>query len=62
MISREYLARQAMTLMKLARLAKAPEVAAGLTAKAADLQDRSKTPSLSPNAPAIPSDEQNKLG
>jgi hypothetical protein len=40
MVGREYLARQAATLLKLARLVKDPKLAAGLTQKAADLQAR----------------------
>ena len=58
MIGREYLVRQATTLLKLARLVKDPKLAAGLTQKAADLQARSDETSLVPDAPLSARDVQ----
>lgn len=58
MIGREYLARQATTLLKLARLVKDPKLAAGLANKAADLQARSDETPLLPDAPLSASDAQ----
>jgi hypothetical protein len=50
MVGRDYLTRQAATLLKLARLVKDPKLAAGLTQKAADLQARSVDTSPVPDA------------
>jgi hypothetical protein len=40
MIGKDYLTRQAMTLLRFARLTTDPQLAARLTRKAADLQAR----------------------
>lgn len=56
MIGREYLTRQATTLLKLARLAKDPKLAACLAQKAADLQSRSDEAPPLPDAPLSASD------
>ena len=60
MIDRDYLSRQAATLLKLARLVKDPKLAAGLTTKAADLQDRCDQGALASNAPPISTDAQSQ--
>jgi hypothetical protein len=46
MISREYFARQARTLLRLARLTKDPTQSASLAAKAAELQERADAAAL----------------
>jgi quinol monooxygenase YgiN len=56
MISRDYFARQAVTLMKLARLTKDPQFAASLTDKAADLKALSDEAPIAPDASPIPLD------
>jgi hypothetical protein len=56
MIGREYFARQAITLMKLARLTKDPQFAAGLTEKAADLKALSDDAPLAPDLSPVPPD------
>ena len=56
MISRDYFARQAVTLMKLARLTKDPQFAASLTVKAADLKALSDEAPFAPDVSPIPSD------
>jgi hypothetical protein len=60
MIGREYLSRQALTLLRLARLTTNPNVAANLTTKAADMQSRVEeaplSPELPPTAPEIQSE------
>jgi hypothetical protein len=43
MIGRDYFSRQAMTLLKLARVSKDPHLTATLAIKAADLKDREDT-------------------
>jgi hypothetical protein len=61
MIGKDYFARQAMILMKLARLTKDPKFAAGLTDKAADLKALSDeapmVPDASPSPPGIQPDK-----
>jgi hypothetical protein len=47
MIAREYLALQAATLLKLAKVTSSPSAAAALTNKAAELQARSGEAPLS---------------
>ena len=56
MISRDYFARQAVTLMKLARLTKDPQFAASLTDKAADLKALSDEAPIAPGVSPIPLD------
>jgi hypothetical protein len=58
MIGRDYLARQASTLLKLARLTRDPKVAASFATKAADLQLRSDETPLAPDATPIAPDTQ----
>lgn len=57
MIGREYLSRQALTLLKLARVTKDPDRAASFTQQAADLQARLEeapiVPDQSPKAPDV---------
>ena len=56
MLGRQYLTRQAMTLLKFAKSTKDPNVAAALLDKAADLKskvDESTLPDQSPLAPDI---------
>jgi hypothetical protein len=57
MIGKEYLARQATTLLQMAKTVKNPQVAAGLAEKALDFKERlEKTPSapdLSPSPPDV---------
>jgi hypothetical protein len=50
MIARDYLKRQAATLLKLASVARDPERASALAAKAANLQARSMTDETQANA------------
>lgn len=54
MICREYLARQATTLLRLARTVKDPQMAAGLAEKAADLKDRLDALPVSDATPLAP--------
>jgi hypothetical protein len=55
MIGKDYFARQATTLLRMAKTVKDPQIEAGLAAKAADLQDRHEeappTEGASPLAP-----------
>jgi hypothetical protein len=56
MVGRQYLARQAATLLKFAQSVSDPKVAAGLVEKAADLKaqvDETKGPDPSPQAPDV---------
>ena len=57
MTSKEYLARQATTLMKFAKSTKDPNVSAALVDKAADLKSKLDetipSPDLSPQAPDV---------
>jgi hypothetical protein len=62
MIGKHDFARQATTLMKLAGLAKDPQLAAGLTDKATDLKDRSDQAPSDPDALLIPPDVQKTFG
>ena len=51
---KEYLTRQAATLLKLARSTKDPQIAAGLVEKAADLKSQvDSAPDRSPHAPDV---------
>ena len=61
MIGRDYFVRQAMTLLKMARLTKDPQAAAGLTEKAADLQALSDEAPLAQVLSPIAPDIQNRL-
>jgi hypothetical protein len=54
--SRQYLTRQATTLLKFAKTTKDPNVAAGFLEKAADLKsqvDETERPDRSPYAPDV---------
>ena len=56
MVGREYLTRQATTLLKFAQTVTDPNVAAGLVEKAADLKsrvDEPNRPDKSPRAPDV---------
>ena len=56
MNSREYLTRQAVTLLKFAKVTTDPNVAAGFVEKAADLKskvDETRRPDPSPQAPDV---------
>lgn len=50
MIGRDYLARQAMTLLKMAKITRDPAVAAELASKAADFNSRSEEKPSEPSA------------
>jgi hypothetical protein len=56
-IGKEYLTRQAMTLLKFAKSSKDPNVSAALVDKAADLKSQldetTPPPDLSPQAPDV---------
>jgi hypothetical protein len=56
MIGKDYFARQAMTLLRLARLTKDPAQSANLAAKAAELQERSAAAHLAAQTPASDDD------
>jgi hypothetical protein len=59
MLGRDYLSRQAQTLLKMARVARDPQTAAKLTVKASDLQERlDETPAAdrSPTPPDVQQD------
>ena len=56
MVGREYLTRQATTLLKFAKTVTDPNVAAGLVEKAAELRsqaDEPNRPDKSPRAPDV---------
>ena len=56
MVGREYLTRQATTLLNFAKTVTDPKVAAGLVEKAADLKsqvDEPNRPDKSPRAPDV---------
>jgi hypothetical protein len=55
MVGRQYLARQAATLLKFAQSVSDPKVAAGLVEKAADLKDQAdeRKPDRGPHAPDV---------
>ena len=61
MIGKDYFARQATTLLRMAKTVKDPQIQAGLAAKAADLKDRHEetppTEEASPLAPDLESPE-----
>jgi hypothetical protein len=55
-VRRQYLARQAATLLKFAKSISDPNIAAGLVEKAANLRsqvDESRAPDPSPRAPDV---------
>jgi hypothetical protein len=58
-IGKEYFVRQAATLLRFAKTTTNPDLAAGLTVKAADLKSQvdeaSALPDLSPRAPDVES-------
>jgi len=51
MIGREYFARQAMTLLQLARATKNPAISAELLSKAADLDEKAEAAADDPVRP-----------
>jgi hypothetical protein len=56
MIGKSYLATQAATLLKIARITRNPSAAAALTAKAAEMQAKAAddpAPDRSPNPPDV---------
>ena len=54
MVGRQYLTRQAATLLKFARTVADPNIAAGLLEKAADLKSKvDDSPDKSPHAPDV---------
>ncbi len=54
MVGRQYLTRQATTLLNFARTVTDPNVAAGLVEKAADLKSRVDDPNRSDKSPRAP--------
>ena len=58
MVGREYLTRQATTLLKFAQTVTDPNVAAGLVEKAADLKSRVDEPNRPDKSPRAPDVEQ----
>ena len=58
MVGRQYLTRQATTLLKFAKTVTDPNVAAGLVEKAADLKSQvgRQSPDKSPEAPDVERD------
>ena len=56
MIGRDYLLRQAMTLLRMSKATNDPQVSAAIAAKAADLKsriDQVPLPDVSPKAPDV---------
>ena len=62
MVSKDYLSRQATTLLKLARLEKNPQVAAGLIDKVADLTTRADAVRLTEDTCPTPTDVKGGTG
>ena len=58
MVGRQYLTRQATTLLNFAKTVSDPNVAAGLVEKAADLKSRVDEPKRSDMSPRAPDVEQ----
>lgn len=58
MIGKDYLARQARTLMRLAQLTKDPMQSASLAAKAAELKERSDETPPGPEHSPVPPDDK----
>ena len=54
MVGRQYLTRQATTLLKFAQTVTDPNVAAGLVEKAADLKSRIDDPNRADKSPRAP--------
>ena len=54
MVGRQYLTRQATTLLKFARTVTDPNVAAGLVEKAADLKSQVDEPNYQDKSPRAP--------
>ena len=54
MVGRQYLTRQATTLLKFAQTVTDPNVAVGLVEKAADLKSRIDDPNRSDKSPRAP--------
>jgi hypothetical protein len=61
-VGRQYLTRQATTLLKFAKTVTDPNVAAGLIEKAADLKSRVDDPSRADKSPRAPDVEQSSPG
>lgn len=59
MVGREYLTRQATTLLKFARTVTDPNVAAGLVEKAADLKSQVDDSSRADRNPQVPDPDRN---
>ena len=59
MVGRQYLTRQATTLLKFARTVTDPNVAAGLVEKAAELKSQVDEPNRPDKSPRAPDVEQN---
>ena len=59
MVGRQYLTRQATTLLKFARTVTDPNVAAGLVEKAAELKSQVDDPNRSDKSPWAPDVERN---
>jgi len=57
-VGRQYLTRQATTLLKFARTVTDPNVAAGLVEKAADLKSQVDDPNRSDKSPRAPDVER----
>jgi hypothetical protein len=54
MLNKDYLFRQVMALLRMAKLERDPTIAAGLTGLAADMTDKIKEPSRSDSGLAPP--------
>jgi hypothetical protein len=61
-VGRQYLTRQATTLLKFAKTVTDPNIAAGLVEKAADLKSQVDEPGRPDKSPRAPDVEQNGLG
>ncbi len=61
MVGRQYLTRQATTLLKFAKTVTDPNVAAGLVEKAADLKSRVDEPNRPDKSPRAPDVEQSRI-
>jgi hypothetical protein len=61
-VGRQYLTRQATTLLKFAKTVTDPNVAAGLVEKAADLKSRVDEPNREDKSPRAPDVERNSFG
>lgn len=59
MVGKQYLTRQAVTLLKFAHTVTDPNVAAGLVEKALDLKSRMDEPTAPDRSSQVPDVEQN---